>query len=86
MGHFLFGGNMHNSNFFDIISSIDGPINKQDAITELSDPRLYLGSRVSILKLLDRMIEMGLLEQKSDIISVTSKGHDFYNNSELTDL
>lgn len=75
-----------NNNMFDVINCIDSGQEKTAVIEELSNPKFYLGHVSQINKLIAKMIDLGLIEERNKFLYVTSKGRNFYNNTEIKEI
>ena len=70
----------------DIISCIDEGQLRSETIEELSQPCFLIGSTFTVNKLLNNMIDMGFLNEKSSKLFVTTKGRKFYDTVDYEEL
>ena len=77
---------MSKNKMLDIISAIDNNQSKNELIEELSDPRMLLGFKHTIAKTINKMIDMGLIKEEQDKITVTNKGAEFYDTENFEEF
>ena len=75
---------MQQNNMLDVINCVDDGVERAAVVDELSEPHFYMGSRVTINRLLEKMIFRGFLIDENGFISVTPKGKEFYDTTEFT--
>ncbi len=77
---------MYSNKLLDVINCVDDGQLRSETIEELSHPSFLIGSTFTVNKLVDKMIKMGLLDERSNTLFVTNKGRNFYNTVEFDDL
>jgi len=77
---------MSNNKLLDVINCVDDGQPRSETIEELSHPSFLIGSTFTVNKLVNKMIEMGLLYEKSNTLFVTTKGRNFYDTVEYDEL